>query len=134
MITPNVSSYLDYQTCLATSNETNLIDRSTASLLVPFLFLSHRCRGSQKTHKKFLSLSSDSSESINTTETPIKLEEVSEEEIETYLVPARKLSVEEAKLARKELGKHKKLLIAANKKVIRQLEGFFLDSVAGHED
>ena len=63
-----------------------------------------------KTHKKISSPSSDSSESLNTTETPIKLEEVSEEEIETYLVPARKLSVEEAKLARKELEKHKNCL------------------------
>ena len=78
--------------------------------------------------------SSDSSESISTTETPIKLEEESEEEIETYIVPARKLSVEEAKLAREEFEKQKKLLKKANRKVIKQLEGFFLDSVAGHED
>ena len=83
---------------------------------------------------KNISPSSDSSESISTTETPIKLEEESEEEIETYLVPARKLSVEEAKLAREEFEKHKKLLTKTNKKVIKQLEGFFLDSVAGHED
>jgi len=78
--------------------------------------------------------SSDSSESISTTETLIKLEEESEEELETYIIPARKLSVEEAKLAREEFEKSKKLLKKANRKVIKQLEGFFLDSVAGHED
>ena len=42
--------------------------------------------------------------------------------------------MEEANLAKRELEKHKKLLVKANKKVIRQLEGFFLDSVAGFED
>ena len=78
--------------------------------------------------------SSDSSESINSAETLIKLEEESEEELETYIIPARKLSVEEAKLAREEFEKSKKLLKKANRKVIKQLEGFFLDSVAGHED
>ena len=88
-----------------------------------------------KAHKKDRTPSSDSSESLNSTETPIKLEELSEEETaEIYLVPARKLSVEEAKLAREEFEKHKKLLTKTNKKVIKQLEGFFLDSVAGHED
>ena len=87
-----------------------------------------------RNHQKNSSSSSDSSESLNTTETPIKLEEVSETEFETYAVPARKLSVEEANLAKRELEKHKKLLVKANKKVIRQLEGFFLDSVAGFED
>ena len=87
-----------------------------------------------RSHQKNSSSSSDSSESLNTTETPIKLEEVSEGEFETYAVPARKLSVEEANLAKRELEKHKKLLVKANKKVIRQLEGFFLDSVAGFED
>ena len=77
-----------------------------------------------RNHTKNSTPSSDSSESLNTTETPIKLEEVSEGEFETYAIPARKLSVEEAKLARKELEKHKNLLVLANKKVIRQLEGF----------
>ena len=62
------------------------------------------------------------------------MEEVSDTEFETFAVPARKLSVEEANLAKRELEKHKKLLVKANKKVIRQLEGFFLDSVAGFED
>ena len=33
-----------------------------------------------------------------------------------------------------EFEKSKKLLKKANRKVIKQLEGFFLDSVAGHED
>ena len=88
-----------------------------------------------KAHKKDRTPSSDSSESLNSTETPIKLEELSEEETaEIYLVPARKLSVEEAKLAREEFEKHKKKLVRANKKVIRQLEGFFLDSIANHEE
>ena len=30
--------------------------------------------------------------------------------------------------------KHKKPVVAANKKIIKQLEGFFLDSVSGHKD
>ena len=111
-----------------------MLDRPIALLLIPILIPIAPMPRILKNHKKISTPSSDSSESLNTTETPIKLEEVSEEEIETYLVPARKLSVEEAKLARKEFEKHKKLLTSANKKVIRQLEGFFLDSVAGHED
>ena len=78
--------------------------------------------------------SSKNSESLSNTKSPIKLEEVKEEELETYLLPARKLSVEEAKLAEEQLEKHKKLVVAANKKVIRQLEGFFLDSVSGVEE
>ena len=77
---------------------------------------------------------SDNSDSLSSTESPIKLEEVEEEELETYIVPARKLSLEEAKLAQEELEKQKKSVVAANKKVIRQLEGFFLDSISGHED
>ena len=68
--------------------------------------------------------SSENSESLSSTESPIKLEEVEEEELETYLLPARKLSVEEAKLAAERLEKDKKLVKGANKKVIRQLEGF----------
>ena len=78
--------------------------------------------------------SSETSESISSSETPIKLEEEEEEDIETYILPARKLSVEEAKLAAERLAKDKKLVAAANKKVIRQLEGFFLDSVSGLEE
>ena len=77
---------------------------------------------------------SDNSDSLSSTESPIKVEEVEEEELETYIVPARKLSLEEAKLAWVELEKQKKSVVAANKKVIRQLEGFFLDSVSGHKD
>ena len=65
--------------------------------------------------------SSETSESISSSETPIKLEEVEEEDTETYLLPARKLSVEEAKLAAERLAKDKKLVAAAKKKVIRQL-------------
>ena len=88
-----------------------------------------------RNHKKVKTPSSDSSESLNSSETPIKLEDLSEEETtEIYLVPARKLSVEEAKLAKEEFEKAKKKLVRANKKVIKQLEGFFLDSVAGHEE
>ena len=78
--------------------------------------------------------SSEISESLSNTKSPIKLEEVKEEELETYLLPARNLSVEEAKLAEEGLEKHKKLVVAANKKVINQLKGFFLDSVSGQED
>ena len=63
--------------------------------------------------------SSKNSESLSNTKSPIKLEEVKEEELETYLLPARNLSVEEAKLAEEGLEKHKKLVVAANKKVIR---------------
>ena len=42
--------------------------------------------------------------------------------------------MEEAKLAAERLEKDKKLVVATNKKVIRQLEGFFLDSVSGLEE
>ena len=41
---------------------------------------------------------------------PIKLEEVEEKDTETYLLPARKLSVEEAKLAAERLAKDKNWL------------------------
>ena len=57
-----------------------------------------------------------------------------EEEIETYILPPRKICAEEAKLATERLAKEQIKVAAVNRKIIKQLKGFLLDSVSGLEE